>query len=158
MMIDVIEMIEHEIRLGSRIRAVVVLVGGLGMAAMLSLLWATEPALPIRTSAAFAVMIGIGLTWAAYGVWVLTRRHPLYARDSVIAGRIATGFACLFLLIVPATLASRSVGTAVAGVVTGLVFLALAGGSWRMAVTRRRRLLGIRAELESHLGEVGPPT
>ncbi|MEU4518960.1 hypothetical protein AB0F52_09600 [Amycolatopsis sp. NPDC024027] len=42
--------------------------------------------LPPRTKVAFAVLVAVGLAWAAFGAWAVTRRAPLFARDRVIAG------------------------------------------------------------------------
>ena len=63
----------------------VALVGGLTAAAVIGVLWITEPALPPRTQVAFGGLVLIGLAWAGYGSWALTRRTPLFALDRVIA-------------------------------------------------------------------------
>ena len=59
--------------------------------ALIGLLWATEPGLPPRTNVAFAVLVAIGLCWAVFGGWAVTRRTPLFARDRVIAGWLGAG-------------------------------------------------------------------
>ncbi|MDT7843355.1 transmembrane transport protein [Streptomyces justiciae] len=79
-----------EVSLRSRLRHLAVgLTGGCGAAAIAAL-WATEPhALPPRTRAAFAALIAIGLAWAVFAAWVLSRRRPLFAQDRVLSARIA---------------------------------------------------------------------
>jgi hypothetical protein len=86
-----------ELSLVSRIGYVLLLLVALGMTLVIAALWLTEPSLPRRAQAAFAVMLVIGVSWVAFAIWVLTRRHALFARDRVIAGRMALTFAIVFL-------------------------------------------------------------
>ncbi|MBQ0985189.1 transmembrane transport protein [Streptomyces sp. F63] len=138
-----------EISLGSRIRHVAVgLAGGCG-AALIAVLWATEPhPLPVRTRAAFAGLIAIGLAWAAFAGWVLSRRRPLYARDRVLAARLA----------LVAAAATGAAGTALAAVragtagvlVTapvGVLLVTAAGLALARARSHRRELLRLRSAL-----------
>ncbi|MCC5034691.1 transmembrane transport protein [Streptomyces sp. WAC 00631] len=139
-----------EVSLGSRIRHLAVgLAGGCG-AALIAVLWATEPhPLPLRTRAAFAGLIAIGLAWAAFAGWVLSRRRPLFARDRVLAARLAlvaaavTGVAGTALAAVRATTAGVLV-TALAGV----LLVAAAGLALVRARSRRRELLALRSALQ----------
>ncbi|MFB9686442.1 hypothetical protein [Amycolatopsis plumensis] len=39
--------------------------------------------------AAFAGLIAVGLAWAAFAGWVLSRRRPLFARDRVLGALAA---------------------------------------------------------------------
>jgi hypothetical protein len=101
-----INQLSGRLSLRRRVATVSALLGGLVMAVVIGLLWATEPALPPRTQIAFGVMVGIGLAWAAYGVWVLVRRAPLFALDRVVAAWLAltatgllTTFACLLMIL-----------------------------------------------------------
>jgi len=71
---------------------VALLLAGLVMSTITASLWLTEPHLPTRTAAAFACMTGIGLCWAAYAAWTLSRRHPLMAFHRVVATRLALSF------------------------------------------------------------------
>ena len=60
-------------------------------------LWLTEPALPTRTSAAFAVLTVIGLGWVAFARWVLTQKNVLLVRHRLVAGRMAVAFCSVFV-------------------------------------------------------------
>jgi len=147
---QVIGVLEKDLSITSRVRAVLVGLAGSAMAALIVLLWSTEPEpLPSRTAVLFGAMTAIGVAWAGYGVWVVTRRRPLYARDSVIAGRMATIFAAAFALGAPVIAAGR--GSAAPALAVGMALVAAAATAWTMAVRRRRRLLSIRAELERSL-------
>ncbi|MEU6863273.1 transmembrane transport protein [Streptomyces sp. NPDC046876] len=132
-----------EVSLGARMRHTAVgLAGGCG-AALVGLLWATEPGpLPVRTQAAFAGLIAIGLAWAVFAGWVLTRRRPLYARDRVLGARLALA----------ATAATGAAGTVLAALrasaaaalttaFVGAAFAAAAGYALARAHSRRRALL-----------------
>jgi hypothetical protein len=100
--------------------------GGAG-AALLTLLWATEPGpLPWRTRAAFTALIVVGLSWVVFAVWSL-RRMPLFAQDRVVAGWLATGFSGVTALVavvvavarpgpVPVTVAAAAFGGVAAAV------------------------------------------
>jgi hypothetical protein len=76
---------------------VALLLAALMMCVLLGALLATEPALPERTQAAFAVMLGIGASWVAYALWVLRQRRPLLGQHRIVAGRMAVIFSALFL-------------------------------------------------------------
>ncbi|MFD7501611.1 transmembrane transport protein [Streptomyces sp. NPDC059850] len=138
-----------EVSLGSRMRHVAVgLVGGCA-AALIAVLWATEPqSLPARTRAAFAGLIAIGLAWAAFAGWVLSRRRPLFARDRVLGARLAlvatavTGVAGTALATARATPAA-ALTTALAGA----ALVAMAGLALARARSRRRELLRLRDAL-----------
>jgi hypothetical protein len=86
----------------------VALAGLLG-SGLIALLWATEPGLPPRTAVAFAVLVAIGLGWAACGTWAVTRRVPLFALDRVVAGWLGVTAWALFAAgsLVVATLRHR---------------------------------------------------
>jgi hypothetical protein len=133
--------------LKARLAHVALLLASLAMAAVIASLWLTEPLLPMRTQIAFGVMALIGLGWSAFAIWVLRARRPLYARDRVIAGRMAVTFTSVF------------VGGAIAMVVTGnaaaIGMLALGvvmlAAAVRILSDARRRFATLnarRAELE----------
>lgn len=142
--------IEGEASLRSRIRYVAVgLAGGCG-AALLALLWATEPGpLPLRTRAAFGGLITVGVAWAAFATWALAKRRPLYGYDQVLGASIAiaaTAATTVFGVALTAARATTAValGTGLAGsalVAVAVLLLVRARG-------RRRRLLRLRDELQ----------
>jgi hypothetical protein len=86
---DMISRLSGPVSLRRRILSTIAMLGGLTGAAVIGLLWATEPGLPLRTQAAFGLLVVIGLCWAAYGSWVLTRKTPLFALDRVVAAWLA---------------------------------------------------------------------
>ncbi|MFB8235676.1 transmembrane transport protein [Kitasatospora purpeofusca] len=138
-----------EVSLAARVRNLAVGLAGGGAAALVAVLWATEPQpLPVRTRIAFAGLIAVGLAWAAFAAWTLTRKRPLYARDRVLAGRLALA----------AATATAGAGTALAVIrgtpvevlvtaVTGLALVAAAGLALRSARARQRELLCLRDAL-----------
>ncbi|HST74657.1 MAG TPA: hypothetical protein VLJ20_04735 [Acetobacteraceae bacterium] len=89
--------VRSELSTGSRLGHTAVGVAGLGMAALALSLLATEPVLPVRTQAAFAVIALGGLAWAAFALWVLTRRRVLLAEHHVAAATLATVLSAVFL-------------------------------------------------------------
>jgi hypothetical protein len=144
---DLLDRLAGRLSLRRRIATVVAAVGGLAMAALAALLWATEPGLPGRTQVAFAAIVVVGLAWVAYGTWVLTRRTPLFARDRVVAAWLS--LAACGLLAVPVAVVSISRDRLrVAALVTMLVLVAVAivnlvrARGHRAALQRRKRELG----------------
>jgi hypothetical protein len=122
---------------------------GLTGAAMLSVLWATEPTpLPTRTKLAFAALIAVGLAWAAFASWTLARR-PLFAADRVIAATLAVGFSALTTAgTVAVALARASTVGVLAAVGVGLILILISTTMLARARTYRAVLLARRRELE----------
>lgn len=143
---DMINQLSGRLSLRRRLATIVALLGGLAMAAVVGLLWATEPGLPPRTRVAFGAIVVVGLAWAAYGVWALTRRTPLFALDRVIAAWLALG--ATGLLAVPVLIISilRHRMEPVA-FVTVAVLLVLATVNLARARARRAALLRRKREL-----------
>ncbi|MEH0930828.1 hypothetical protein [Micromonospora sp. CPCC 205558] len=83
---EVLARLDAPLSLRRRVFYLAVAFAGLTGSALIGLLWVTEPGLPTRTSVAFGVLVAIGLGWAAFGGWAVTRRTPLFARDRVVAG------------------------------------------------------------------------
>jgi len=144
---DMINQISGRLSLRRRVATVVALLGGLAVAAVVGLLWATEPGLPPRTQVAFGAIVVGGLAWAAYGVWVLSRRTPLFALDRVIAAWLAltaTGLSAVPVAVVT-ILRHRTEPVAF---VTDAALLVLAtinlvrARAHRAALLRRKRELG----------------
>ncbi|GAA4188686.1 hypothetical protein GCM10022252_24350 [Streptosporangium oxazolinicum] len=145
---DMIGRLSGPLSLRRRIGNVVALLGGLGGALFTGLLWATEPVLPGRTHLAFGALVALGLTWAGYGAWALTRRTPLFALDRVIAAWLAVAATVLLTAGTAAIAAARGTwaGTAGVAVAATLAVLAVAvllrARADRAALLRRRRELG----------------
>ncbi|HEV7243229.1 MAG TPA: transmembrane transport protein [Thermoanaerobaculia bacterium] len=94
---EVQRLILGELSLRARVGYVALLLVALAMTTVIASLWLTEPHLPVRTQIAFAVMAGIGSSWAAYAAWVLTRRRVLLAGHRIIAARMAVAFTAVFV-------------------------------------------------------------
>ena len=120
---DVQRLLDAELSLRSRLGYVALLLVSLAMAALAGALWLTEPALPLRTRVAFALMIVIGLCWAVFSVWVLRHRRVLYARQSIVAGRMAVTFTSVFVLGALATGYESGKEAAYAAAALGVVML-----------------------------------
>jgi hypothetical protein len=88
---EVLAQLEAPLSLRKRVGYLILALAGFTGSALIGLLWATEPGLPPRTKVAFAVLVTIGLCWAAFGGWAVTRRTPLFAWDRVIAGWLGVG-------------------------------------------------------------------
>jgi hypothetical protein len=144
---QMINQLSGRLSLRRRVAIVVAMLGGLTVASVVGLLWATEPALPGRTRVAFGALVVVGLAWAGYGVWVLTRRTPLYALDRVIAAWLALTATSLLAgtVAVVAILRHRAEPVA-AGTALGLLVVAVANlvraRARRAALLRRKRELG----------------
>lgn len=146
----ILKLIERDVSAGSRLRATLVGIGGLGMAGMLTVLWATEPTpLPTRTAIAFATMIAIGLSWVGFATWVLAVRRPLYAQDSIVSGRLALGFSTVFAG--AGTLVAAANGSKLWWIVlvAGLALVMVAAFLLVAATRRRRRLQELKARLSA---------
>lgn len=142
------ERILRGLSLPRRIGYVIAGLGGLTGAAMIGMLWATEPRpLPTRTQLAFAGLIAAGIAWAVFAAWALARR-PLFARDRVIAATLAIGFSALTTIgavAVASTRSSTSGELAAAGI--GLTLTAIAAIMLVHARTYRASLLAREREL-----------
>jgi hypothetical protein len=133
-----------EVALPSRIGYTALLLAGLGVAAAIGSLLATEPDLPARTRAAFAVIVGVGLAWAGFAAWVLARRRVLFASHRVIAARMGVAFSALFTICAAAVWhggAHRQSGALAAFAVGAAMFAAAV----LVLLGARRRVLEITA-------------
>ncbi len=143
---DLLARLDAPLSLRRRLGYLAVLLAGLGGAGLIGSLWATERALPARTAATFALLVAVGLGWAAFGAWALTRKTPLYARDRVVAAWMALGawgVGGAGVAVVAATRGRLPWGLAV---LVGALGVAAVTG---LVVARRRHaaLLGRRREL-----------
>ncbi|HEX7153206.1 MAG TPA: hypothetical protein VF618_17095 [Thermoanaerobaculia bacterium] len=151
---DMQRLIAGELSLRSRIAYTALLLLTLGAAGAIGSLWLTEPSLPLRTHLAFAVLVGINLSWVSYATWVLTRRRVLLAGHRIIAGRMAVTFSAVFVAgaaIVGIWGPGGSAAFAAAGF--GLVMLAVAIALLIHARKNFARLLERRRVLEVQLQE-----
>jgi hypothetical protein len=149
---DLRRLLDKELSRPSRIGHVTLLVASLAMTVVVASLWLTEPVLPTRARVAFALMTLIGLSWAAFAVWVLTTRRVLSGRDSVVAGRMAVVFTMTFV-IGALTVGYMGGGNApYAAATMGLGLLAAAISLLVRAHRRVARLTARRETLERELG------
>ncbi|HET7219341.1 MAG TPA: hypothetical protein VFJ02_14890 [Vicinamibacterales bacterium] len=150
---DVQTLAAAELSLTARLRYVALLLAALAMTVVIGALWATEPALPVRTQAAFGTMIAIGVAWTTFASWALTRRYPLFGRDSVIAGRMAVAFACVFAAGALAIAVTTGMRSAYAAAGVGVVMVAAAAALLVRAHRTVARLTARRDELRRALGK-----
>ena len=146
-------LIASELSAPSRTRYLLLLLTSLSSSSVVASLLLTEAGLPLRTRAAFALVLMFGLSWAVFAGWVLTRRRVLLARHRVFAARMAVAFTSLY-----------TVGAFVVGYWTpvGRYWLAAAGsGAIMLAaasvllIRAQRRVTALdrrRLELEQQLG------
>lgn len=146
------ELARGELSVKARLGYVALLLAAGCMTTVIFSLWLTEPALPLRTHAAFGAMCVIGASWMALATWALTTRRVLFARDQVIAGRMAVIFTAVFTAgALAAVIATRS-DAALGAFVMGAVMLLAAFIVSRRARRRFTALSARRAELERLLG------
>lgn len=142
------KLVHKETSMRSRLIQTSFLLLNLTALTLLCSLWWTEPALPARTHAAFAVLALIVLGWVLFFGWVLTRRRPLYGLDRVIAARMALGFTTLSLVGTTAVAATRgSTPAVIAAALSGTLLVACAAAMYARARSTRRELLRRRDEL-----------
>jgi hypothetical protein len=138
---EVLARLDAPLSLRRRVGYVVLAFAGLTGSGLIGLLWATEPGLPGRTRVAFAVLVAIGLCWAAFGAWAVTRRTPLFARDRVVAGWIGVGAWLAFTAgAVAVTVLRHEVEPALPAVVVALGVLAV----WHLRAARKARAALVR--------------
>jgi hypothetical protein len=148
-------MAHGQLSVKSRVGYVALLLAATGMSVVIVSLWLTEPVLPARTQLAFALMTAIGLSWVALASWVLSARRPLFARDRVIAGRMAVGFTALFTIGAGVAAAISGSVAAFGALATGVVMAGFAVGAWRAARRRFDELAARRSQLEELLRQQG---
>jgi hypothetical protein len=140
-----------ELSLKARLGYVGLLLVSAAMATVVISLWWTEPVLPVRTQFAFGAMSLIGTSWMVLAAWALRSRRPLFARDRVIAGRMAIAFTAMFT--VGSGIAAVLAGGAAAygALATGFVMLGVAVLVLRNARKAFETLSARRARLERDL-------
>jgi hypothetical protein len=153
---EIQRLIAAELSLPSRLGYTGLLLTSLTGAGVVGALLVTEPGLPVRTQAAFAVLVMMALSWGGFAGWVLTRRRILLAAHRVVAARMAVAFTAVF------TAGAWALGqwggtgrTWYGAVAVGVVLLAVAVV---MLVSARRRFGDLsrrRLALERQLGGAG---
>lgn len=146
---DIRRMLHAELSFKARAAYLIGLLATTSFSAALLSLWLTEPHLPSRTQIAFAILVVINISWASFCAWALSRRKVLYARQGVIAGRLAVLWSAVFVagaLLTGVASGHASGGLMAAG--TGMLFLGCALVMLRRANTRQEQLLHLRRSLE----------
>ena len=133
-----------ELSLAARLGYVALLLASTAMTAVVASLWLTEPSLPARTQWAFGGMTLIGASWVTLAIWALGARRPLFARDRLIAARMAVAFTAAFTGV--GLVAGLITGHAapIAMLTSGVIMLLLALRAWSSA---RRRVAELQARL-----------
>ncbi|HEU5021184.1 MAG TPA: hypothetical protein VFT60_04815 [Bryobacteraceae bacterium] len=142
-----------ELSLRARLGHVLLALVASAMTILVVSLWLTEPALPRRTAAAFAVLTVIGLGWAGYSLWVLSARRVMLARQRVVAGRLAVAFTAAFAAGCIVLNFTARLDAGWPAVAMSLTLLAVAAIVWRRAEAAHSSLLARRGRLERELSE-----
>jgi hypothetical protein len=148
---DVRRLTAFELSPTARVGYVGLLLTSTMMTVTVTALLVTEASLPQRTSIALGIVAAIGLGWAGFAAWVLSRKRPLFGRDRVIAGRMAVAFSGVFslgALLVGYATSSRG---AFAAAAMGVAMVAVAAGLLVRAKRQVVRLTRRRDELECQL-------
>ncbi len=131
-----------------RLAYTALLLAGVTMSGVTISLLLGEPALPGRTRIAFAAIAAMGLAWAVFSAWVLTRRRVALGWHRVIAARIAVAFSSVFTLgAVAVALWTPAQARALHALWVGMPLLALACHQLVRARRRHDELLRRRREL-----------
>jgi len=145
-------LLNAELSLASRLAHVALGLAAAVMTAIVASLWITEPSLPLRTQIGFAVMVGIGLSWMGFAIWVSTHRRPLLADHRIVAGRMAVTFTSLFVIGAVAVGLAAGGSAPYAAAALGVAMLAVAIVLLARAHRASARLRERRAVLERELG------
>lgn len=138
-----VRIVSAELSTAPRVAHALLLAAALSGTVVTLSLFITEPDLPLRTRAAFAVLSLIGMGWAGYAVWVLTQRRVLYVRQQVVAGWMAVSFTSVF------TLGALAIGVGSelpVGFVAAAMGLAMIGAALVLLSRAQRRLAALTAK------------
>jgi hypothetical protein len=141
----------NELSFKARVGYVALVLAATIMIVVILSLWLTEPTLPVRTQVAFGLMTIIGASWVALASWALGARRLLFARDRVIAGRMAVAFTSLFVVGTGFAVVLGGGAAAFGALGAGLLML---GAAYRALSSARHRFAALaarRAELEQAL-------
>lgn len=95
---EAVAMVRQELSRRARLGHVVLLMASLCGGLAVGSLWLTEPALPLRTHAAFFVLVLMALGWAWHAIRVLRTRAVLLAVHRVRAGWLSVLCSSAFTL------------------------------------------------------------
>lgn len=140
-----------ELSMRARVAHVLLALAASVMTIVVTSLWLTEPALPWRTTIAFAVLTVIGLGWLTFSLWVLKSKHVMLARHRVVAGRLAASFSSIFVVGCVLLGLASSTRAAWWASAMGVAMLIIALVLWRRAETAHARLVARRNTLEHEL-------
>jgi hypothetical protein len=145
-------LLNAELSRSSRFLHVALLLASLAMTVIVTSLWLTEPSLPTRTQAAFGLLTLIGLSWAAFAVWVLTARRTLLGRDCIVAGRMAIIFTTTFIV---GALAIGYMNGGTAAYAAAAMGLGLLAAALALLMRAHRRFAALTKRRETLEGEIG---
>jgi hypothetical protein len=152
---DMHRLLDSELSRRSRFGYVALLLASSAMTVVVTALWLTEPALPLRTQIALLVMSVIGLSWLSLSVWALTTRRVLLGRDGVVAGWMAVTFTAIFVVGAVLVGLSTELRGAYAAALLGVGLLAVAVIVLMRARRQMASLINRRDALERELGRKG---
>ena len=147
------QLADHELSLGTRLGYVALLLASMMMSTVIGALWLTEPALPVRTQAAFGVMLTIGASWIGFAIWALATRAVLLARQRVVASTMALVFSAVFAGGATAVALSQNSSAAYGAAAVGLLMTATAAA---MLAGARRKLAALLARKEALERQLAP--
>lgn len=152
------QMLGRELVWRDRLKYLCLLLFDLAVGVTVASLLLTEPHLPLRTQIAFGALIAGSVLWAAFFLWILSRRKVLFARQRVTAGRIALAFTSLFTLgsLVLALQVPALRTTGLTAALFGTLLVSLAAAVLLQARHRLRQLMERRDLLEGRLAHLGP--
>lgn len=140
---DMQRIVASELSVRARLSHTALLLVSAAMTTVVCSLWLTEPALPLRTQAGFALIAAIGVSWTAFAAWVLTTRRVLLAWHQVIAARMAVVFCGIFVAGC-LTLASWG-GMGRGAYAAGIVGMAMMVVAIALLISARRRVARLTA-------------
>ena len=148
---DVAARLTDELSMPRRLRLLTLVLLSLAISCAVLSLLLTEPNLPLRTQAAFGAIVAIGLAWVGFGLWALSTRRALYARQQVVAARLALVFGLVYTIGCLVLLGSGVRAAGAAGAFGG-VLTVIAWWLHRRAGARLAGLLARRQTLEAQHG------
>jgi hypothetical protein len=148
---DLRRLTRTELSTGSRVGYVLLALAASAMSVVVASLWLTEPALPLRTHVAFALLLAIGCGWIAFSAWVLTAKRVMLATHRVVASRLAVTFTggfgagCAALALASGQPAAWTAAAMAAALLLVAIVL------WRRAEIARAALVARRRSLEQQI-------